>query len=601
MLCHKLRAAGHLAFLLLWGNVRGLMQGLSRGPRAALLAGRQSFVLMGMALWAGLCQRGKFRVARIVKLCQAGGIPRSVLEKNLEAAVALAERDIRCQKFERAVAILSPHIERAGKHPKAAKCHGMRSLAHIWHGRYRETVADLDDCAELRPCYARGFNYLANLAQVQGMRGEVEAARRAMAAQCGAKPGQDPSRYLARFLRKRLSYLFDEFPHETVGVMFGSYHTAFGHAILDPFHFYNLFRHRYDRLLVIHPPLAHYSRPTLLMVDIMRQSIEQIDTGLPEITSFAWQNLGRLRIGRIAFLCYNYWSLNRMAFRARQNPGHPMSQGRRYVELPPRVVDRAESICRKNRIDLSRPVVVLHTRGHSYHRLRGQLYRNVDARNYVPAVQRLLDLGYQVVRIGDRNMESIRAAAPGLIELPFLKVYDHTLDAYFLSRCRFMISSQSGPCSLARALGKPNLVINAVYHHTMLPEFDELFCFKQYRDERGRALSVEEILARGGHLFDRSSHFEDAGLHLEDATAEEIRAATEERLATLDDPHRVDTPVQREFRLLMQRFGAEPPDHPLANRMSDYIGYSLPEGRVSDSVCRMREGYVMRRRTVSAM
>ncbi len=103
-------------------------------------------------------------------------------------------------------------------------------------------------------------------------------------------------------------------------------------------------------------------------------------------------------------------------------------------------------------------------------------------------------------------------------------------------------------------MGKPNLVVNAVYHHTMLPEFDELFAFKQYRDASGRALSVEEILARGCHLFDRSSHFEAAGIHLEDATADEILAATEERLSTLDDPDRADTCFQAEFRALMQRF-----------------------------------------------
>ncbi len=367
-----------------------------------------------------------------MKLCQASGVPRTVLERNLEAAVALAERDIRLQKFERAVATLTPHILIAGKHPKAAKCHGMRSLAHIWHGHYRETVEDLNQCADLRLSYARGFNYLANLAQVQGMRGQVKEARRAMAAQCGSKLSDDPAVFLAKYLAKRLAPYLNEFPLESVGVMFGSYHTAYGHAVLDPFHFYNLFRHRFDQLLVIHPPLAHYSRPTLLMVDIMRQSIEQIDLALPEVTSFAWQNLGELRAGRFTFLCFNYWSLNRMAFRARQNPNHPMSRGRRYVSLPPRVIDRAEVICRKNRLDLSRPVVVLHTRGHSYHRLRGQAYRNVDVRNYIPAIRRLHDLGYAVVRIGDKNMLSIRDEVPDLIELPSLKVYDHSLDAYFL-------------------------------------------------------------------------------------------------------------------------------------------------------------------------
>jgi putative glycosyltransferase (TIGR04372 family) len=325
------------------------------------------------------------------------------------------------------------------------------------------------------------------------------------------------------------------------------------------------------------------------MVDVMRQYVETLDISAPELSPFAWQYLGELSAGNMTFLCMNYWAMNRMAFHARRDPDHPMSRGRRYVELPAKIVERAEAICRRNRLDPSRPVVVLHARSHGYHRLKVQSFRNVEVRNYVPAVRRLLDLGYQVVRIGERGMESLRGDVPGIVELPLLPHYDNTLDAYFL----FMISCQSGPCSLARAMGKPNLVANAVYHHTMLPESDELFLFKRYRDVGGSPLCLEEILARGGHLFDKSSHFEAAGIELEDATADEILAATEEMLTRLENPTREDTPAQAAFRELMNRFAAAGPgSHPLATLMTDYIGYGLPEGRVSDAVCRLRPGYV---------
>jgi putative glycosyltransferase (TIGR04372 family) len=598
MLLHKFRAACHLAYLLLWANLRAVARAFTRGLRAGTREFRHASMRVWLGVLAGLFLRGKFRVTRVVKLCKASGVARATLERNLEAAVALAERDIGLQKFERAVATLTPHIESSPLHPRAAKCHGMRSLAHIWHGHYLETIDDLNRCATLRPRYARGFRYLANLAHVHGVRGEQESARMAMAAQCGAGPRDAAAEYLAKFLTKRVYKHLGGLPLSgTVGVMFGAYHTAVGHAILDPFHLYNLFRHRFDHLVVVHPPLVNYSRPTLLMVSILDQYVEQVEVEAPDLQPFAWQNLGELSTkekgGKLTFLCYNYWALNRMAYDARRDPSHPMNRGRRYFSLPGKMVDRAESIAKRLGVLTDRPVVVLHTREHGYHRLRGQAFRNADVCNYIPAVQELVDRGFAVVRIGDRKMTSIRSDVPGLIELPTLDGYDPALDPYFLERCEFMISCQSGPCSLARAMGKPNLVINAVYNHTTLPEFNELFAFKRYRDINGAELSVAEALRRGAHLFDRTEHFDRAGIHLEDTTSEEIHKAVLEMLDGLEKPHRPDTELQSRVREVMERYANYcDPSNPLSHRMSNYIGHTLPECRVSDAVCRLRPAFV---------
>jgi putative glycosyltransferase (TIGR04372 family) len=281
-----------------------------------------------------------------------------------------------------------------------------------------------------------------------------------------------------------------------------------------------------------------------------------------------------------------------MAYDARRDPSHPMSRGRKYLRLPEKMIERAESLCRRLRLPTDEPIVVLHTREHGYHRLRGQAFRNADVRNYIPAVRELVDRGYTVVRIGERKMTSIRRDVPGLIELPAVNGYDAILDPYFIERCEFMISCQSGPCSLARALGKPNLVVNAVYNHTTLPETNEVFAFKRYLDRSGAELSVEEALRRGAHLFDRTEHFEQAGIRLEDASAEEIHAALLEMLDGLECPDRPDTESQALVRRVMERSAARTDfAHPLAHRMSNYIGHSLPECRVSDAVCRMRPGF----------
>jgi putative glycosyltransferase (TIGR04372 family) len=594
MFFHKLSAGSHLTALFVWANL-GLVFGAVCSPsRGSLRIIRQ--VAIRSLLFAGalLIMRGKIRITRVVKLCLSSGVKRETLEGNLEAAVALAEWDLTRQKFARVVALMTRHIDASPYHPKIAKCLGARSIAHIWCGNQRETISDLSRCGTLRPKYARGFSFFVNLAQMHGIRGEEAEARNAMAQQCKIPRRREPREYLTEVLLDRTDPFLKSIPaRDTVGVMFGAYHHAFGHAILDPFHFYNLFRHRFDHLVILHPGLLDYSRASSQMIAVMQQYIEQIGVLPGELSLFPWQNLGELQTERVTFLCYNYWALNRMAYHARRDERHPMSAGRRYVELPPKLIGRAEDMCRKNRLDLSRPIVVLHARSHGYHKLQVQSFRNVEITNYVPAVRRLIDQGYAVVRIGDKDMASIRNEVPDVIELPTLKHYDPSLDPFFLSQCRFMISCQSGPCSLARALGKPNLVVNAVYHHTMLPEVNELFAFKQYRDVSGKPMGLEELLSRRCQLFDRSSHFTDAGITLEDCTADEILAATEEMLAGLDEPNRVDTPSQASFRELMLRFAKVGPElHPLANRLTDYIGYALPEGRISDAICELRSGYI---------
>ena len=86
------------------------------------------------------------------------------------------------------------------------------------------------------------------------------------AEQCGCPAGSDPVEYLAQYLTDRVYSHLSGLPLTgTVGVMIGAYHNAVGHAILDPFHFYNLFRHRFDHLVLVHPPLVNYSRPTIFV------------------------------------------------------------------------------------------------------------------------------------------------------------------------------------------------------------------------------------------------------------------------------------------------------------------------------------------------
>ena len=591
MSLHKIRNGGHILWCLLWANVFALGCGFARGPISGVREiGRITGRLFD-ALRAIVVLHGRDRIARLVELCLQSGVSRKTLSGNPETAYFLAKWLNDDQKYEEAIALLAPFIQ-----PEArfAKFHGMRGMAHLGLGRYAEALADLIACHALSPRLARDFQHNLHRAYLHGLRGETEAARSAMADQLLSPnyTGTVEEGLAALLAARLLPYLNGFNLHGSVGVVIGNFGNAVGHAILDPFHFIQLNRGRFDCLILAHPPYQQYTPATRLASSILDSYVEQVAISDQDVLHFAWQSLGELRHGTLTFIVHNYWSLNRMAYRARTSPDHSMAHGREYLSLPPRVAARADAVCRWNRLKFNRPIVVVHTREHGYHALHGQKYRNTDINNYIPALLWLTTLGYQVIRIGDKKMHSVRREVPGLIELPTTEFYDPVLDPYLISRCEFMISCQSGPCSYARVLGKPNLVVNAVYHYTLLPENNELIAFKQYRRaDTGRALSVEEVFRAGGHKFDRTEHFEAAGIEVEDMTPDEILVATEEMVGWLNDPARPESPAQQAFREMMLRFSVPKiPADPLANPIADYIGYALPECRISDAVCQIRPG-----------
>jgi putative glycosyltransferase (TIGR04372 family) len=543
--------------------------------------------------WATIRLHGKFRVARLVKLCLAAGVDRAVLSRNPEIAFVLAEELNGEQKFDEIIAILTPHLQ---DNPALAKLYGARAMGYLGLGKYEEALADLDRCVELRPGFARDFSYHRNRAFLLGRRGDQESARKAMAEQM-IGPGYQGTAadVLAAHLAKKVRpYLAPLKLKGSIGVAIGAFNTTVGHAILDPFHFIQLFGFQFDHLVLVHPPYSEYSPATRLSAAILSQYVEQVETTDLDTLNFAWHNLGELRHENLTFLVHHYWSLNRLAFQARTDPNHPMSHGREYLSLPPKMANQAGKVCRRGGIDPGRPLVVVHIREHGYHKLHGQRYRNIKVQNYIPALRWLIKRGYQIFRIGDQKMTSIRREVPELVELPTWHSYDPMLDPYLISRCRFMISCQSGPCSYARVFGKPNLVVNAVYHYTLLPERNELLAFKSYWDARtNEPMTLDAIFRAGAHLFDRTEHFDDAGIRVEDMTPEEILAATEEMVNWLDHSDQPESASQHQFRAKMEWYARHMDrSHPLAHPMTDYIGYALPECRISDAVCQLRPGFL---------
>jgi len=409
-----------------------------------------------------------------------------------------------------------------------------------------------------------------------------------------------------------------------IGVFFLSSTEALGHAVLDPYHFLALYKDNYDDIFFIGPERASYSPASRVCLDIVEQYGTYLETGSDPLLNLSWMSLGKFSVGPlelaieefrgfdeqlnvswvspgtrtfgpIELVVENYWSLLREAVQRSRDVADPFQHNAWFMELPTAVTEFGEAFAREHAIDLDRPLVVLHARDRRYHNLIKQSYRDTEISTYLPAIQDLLEGGYQVIRIGDANMSRLDIEDPGYHELPFMEGYAHNLDPFFISRARFMIGCQSGPCAYARVFGVPLLSVNAVLHYTLLPAAMEMVCFKRYfrHSKEGsilEELDLEKALAAGAAHLDNSYQYKIGRFELHDALPEEILASVNDMVAWLNKPSLRETLHQRAFREAVEGLARRVKNQGkgLDLPIGDFIGMSLPGYRISPTVAAMR-------------
>ena len=124
-------------------------------------------------------------------------------------------------------------------------------------------------------------------------------------------------------------------------------------------------------------------------------------------------------------------------------------------KLADETIDIAEKYLRSYDLDLKNPFVTLHLREAGYVDDPHHEWRNVNVRNYIPAVEWLLNQGIQVVRIGHKKMTPI-TARKGIIDLTQLE-RPGEVDIYLCAKNVFFYGSTSGPSSIAIEFGAPTL------------------------------------------------------------------------------------------------------------------------------------------------
>lgn len=160
----------------------------------------------------------------------------------------------------------------------------------------------------------------------------------------------------------------------------------------------------------------------------------------------------------------------------------------------------------------------------SYHN-----YRDSDIDTYELAINRLIELGYYIIRMGVIVEKPIRLKSEYIIDYAYDGIRTDFMDVYLAYACDFCITTATGYDALPSLFRKPLCVVNYGHIEYFQTFPDSITIFKKVRVlESGEYLSLRKIINKGIGRIVRTDDFYSAGVELVDNTSEEIRDAVVE-------------------------------------------------------------------------
>ncbi|WP_038015144.1 TIGR04372 family glycosyltransferase [Thalassobaculum salexigens] len=264
----------------------------------------------------------------------------------------------------------------------------------------------------------------------------------------------------------------------------------------------------------------------------------------------------------------------------------------KLIGLPDAAREKGHAQLRDIGLDPGAPFAYFHMRTPKYREtMTHHGHRTASIETYRPSIRRILDAGYQVVRIGEKGLEPPDWFSDGYFSLPDalpeLAPQDRAADLAVLADAAFGTAQNSGPIWVAAAFGTPTLRTNTPYEHLNLPYTRDLSLFKRYRDDRtGRMLPYREILDRRLPAVIRSEDYAKLDISVVENSADEIDAATEEFFGMLaGGPSRLPPDDYRRFLALGRAYEREIAADPWFQKETlDFYSHAHPFGDFSGKI-----------------
>lgn len=394
------------------------------------------------------------------------------------------------------------------------------------------------------------------------------------------EPGAPPERQVTQETLNRLLSLV--IPHLTPGepILVYVLHQwrRFGHLVIEPQMLATLYGDTYRQIVIVTGNLDMPGSNRALS-ECLDDRFVVVETDFRDVLSLGTTDGGLIDMKHLHWLAMSARTLIVECWRAVVAGTRPF-----LYTLPDSLRERGAAALTARGIDPAAPLALFHTRTMAY--LPDEAHhghRTAAIASYDAAIRRILDAGYQVLRIGEPGLETWEHAPDGYLSLPDAFPDGRWIDLYACAACRFMTAQNSGPIWVSAAFGNPSLRTNTPFEHLNLPYNDDLSLFKRYRRVgEDRFLSYREILdARLPGVF-RDADFEALGIELVENTPEEIDAATAEFLAKLDGAWTPDAEKHARFRALGRDYEAAISHEPrFVTETLDFYGYGHPFGWVA--------------------
>lgn len=371
--------------------------------------------------------------------------------------------------------------------------------------------------------------------------------------------------------------------HTLVHIMPAS--SRFAHMVLEPWALRAMYGAEFDQIVVVirDRRLLPYGKAPHAVASALVDFVETTNDLIVKLGHF---DAPRMENGPLCVQLRSAPELLKDFWRHVRAGGDP-----RHLDLPPEINAAGTRFLDTLGVAPDDRVVALHMREGSYlssHRYHD--FRNTTPANYVPAVNRLLEDGVWVFRLGDKASSAMDISNPKFVDLPTLPEHEDFMDVFLLAKAWFAICCSSGPLGPALAFGTPVLLVNGILEQQTFFNPRDVIQFKRYIDQQtGHPIGYHDLLERGITGLSTAKEYDAHQVRVEENTPEEIVGAVEEMIARLRGGFAPSTTTDQAFRGITERFlaklKAQAPARNQTEPSEDYFGLALPWTTICHRYC----------------
>ena len=180
-------------------------------------------------------------------------------------------------------------------------------------------------------------------------------------------------------------------------------------------------------------------------------------------------------------------------------------------------------------INPDKPYVCLIVRDGGHYKSKGETESqgyelfNFDIDTFIPAVQHLVDEGFQVIRMGSGFEKPISESVYGLIDYARSKFRSEFMDVYIAATCEFAVSTQTGPDAVCMLSRRPVLYVDVTSYSQFFFGSKLATWFPARLYMNGKMLNLSEIVNSEIAWFKDPNLFSKNGISQQKSSSNELK------------------------------------------------------------------------------